>query len=64
MIRERIEIRKCVGITINVHVVYMGQDEMIFMWATSILRALERVGPENRDFFCGPEMATSEASAI
>ncbi len=64
VIRERIELRKCAGITINVPVVYMGQDEMIFMWATFILRALERVGPENQDFFCGPEMATSEASAL
>jgi hypothetical protein len=51
VIRERIELRKCVGITINVSVVYMGQDEMIFLWATFILRALERVGPENRDLF-------------
>ncbi len=36
---------------------------MILMRATSITRALERVGPENRDFL-GPAMAATEASAI
>jgi hypothetical protein len=50
-------------ITINVPVVYMGRYIMVLMRATSLQRALEGVGPENQDFL-GPEMATSEASAI
>jgi hypothetical protein len=36
---------------------------MIFMRENPFRGPLEGVGPENRDFF-GPEMATSEASAI
>jgi hypothetical protein len=36
---------------------------MVLMRATSLRGALEGVGPENQDFL-GPEMATSEASAI
>ncbi len=36
---------------------------MVLRSATSLRGALEGVGPENRDFL-GPEMATSEASAI
>jgi len=36
---------------------------MVLMRATSLQRALEGVGPENQDFL-GPEMSTSEASAI
>ncbi len=50
-------------ITINVPVVSMAQYIMVLRRATSLLVALEGVGPENRDFL-GPEMATSEASAI
>ncbi len=40
-------------ITINVPVVYVARDVLILMRATSITRAIGRVGPENRDFF-GP----------
>ena len=50
-------------ITINVPVVFMAQYVMILRGATSLRGALERVGPENRDFF-GPWNGTSEASAI
>jgi hypothetical protein len=45
----------------NVPVVYMERYVMVFRF--SLRGALEGVGPENRDFL-GPEMATSEASAI
>ena len=38
-------------------------DIIILMWANQFRGPLEKVGPENREFF-GPEMATSEASAI
>ena len=34
-----------------VHVVYMARHVMILRGATSLLGALEGVGPENRDFF-------------
>jgi hypothetical protein len=50
-------------ITINVPVVYMARGLMILMREVSIMRALEGVGPEVETFL-GPEMATSEASAI
>ncbi len=36
---------------------------MILLWENPFRGPLEGVGPENRDFF-GPEIATSEASAI
>jgi hypothetical protein len=38
-------------ITINVPVVFMARYVMILRGATSLLRALEEVGPENQDFF-------------
>jgi hypothetical protein len=41
------------GITINIPVVFMARYVMILRGATSLRGALERVGPENRDFF-GP----------
>ncbi len=52
-------------LTINVPVVYMARYRyvLVLRCATSLRGALEGVGPENRDFL-GPEMATSEASAI
>ncbi len=49
--------------TTNVPVVFMARYVMILRGATSLLWALEGVGPENRDFF-GPWNGTSEASAI
>jgi len=33
------------NLTINVPVVYMGRDEMILRWTTSISRAIGRGGP-------------------
>jgi hypothetical protein len=51
------------SITINVPVVYMAWDIMILVRENPFRGPLEGVGPENRDFW-GPEMATSEASAI
>ncbi len=48
---------------INVPVVYVARDVIILMRALSITRALEGVGPEIENFL-GPEMATSEVSAI
>ncbi len=50
-------------ITINVPVVYMARDIMISCGQHPLQWPLEGVGPENRDFL-GPEMATTEASAI
>ncbi len=50
-------------ITINVPVVYMARDVIILMRAISITSAIGRVGPEIETFL-GPEMKTSEASAI
>ncbi len=50
------------SITINVPVVYMAMDVMIWMRANSLQGQLEGVGPKNWDFL-GPEMATSEASS-
>jgi hypothetical protein len=53
-------------ITFNVPVVYMALDVMILIQAIFITRAIGwglGVGPGNRDF-SGPEMASSEASAI
>ncbi len=41
-------------LTINVPVVFMARYVMILRGATSLLGALEGVGPENRDFF-GPK---------
>ncbi len=38
-------------ITINVPVVFMAQYVMVLRGATSLLGALEGVGPENQDFF-------------
>ncbi len=40
-------------ITIHVPVVFMARYVMVLRGATSLRGALERVGPENRDFF-GP----------
>ncbi len=48
-----------VEITINVPVVFMVRYVMILRGATSLLGALEGVGPENRDFL-GPEMARAK----
>ncbi len=45
--------KKIHTITINVHVVNMARYVMVLRRAISLLRALEGVGPENRDFF-GP----------
>jgi hypothetical protein len=39
------------NLTINVPVVSMVRDVMIFMLATPFRGPLERVGPENLDFF-------------
>jgi hypothetical protein len=53
-------------LVLNVPVVYMAQDIMILTWALSITRAIapfEGLGPEI-ETFSGPEIATSEASAI
>jgi hypothetical protein len=41
-------------ITNNVPVVFVARYIMVLRSATSLLRALERVGPEKRDFF-GPK---------
>jgi hypothetical protein len=46
-------------ITINVPVVFMARYVMVLRSATSLRGALERVGPENRDFW-GPEMARAK----
>ncbi len=53
------------GALTNVPVVNMARYVMVLLLrrATSLRGALEGVGPENQDFL-GPEMATSEASAI
>ncbi len=40
-------------ITINLLVVYMARDLMIFMGENPLREPLEGVGPENREFF-GP----------
>jgi hypothetical protein len=40
-------------LAINVPVVFMARYVMVLRGATSLLGALEGVGPENRDFF-GP----------
>jgi hypothetical protein len=49
-------------VTINVPVVYMARDVMILMRENPLHGPSEGVGPENRDFFLGHEMAISEAS--
>jgi hypothetical protein len=47
------------NITINVPAVYMAQDVRILMRVRSITRAIVHI-----ETFLGPEMATSEASAV
>ncbi len=42
----------------------MAQDVIILVQEYPLQGPLEGVGPENQDFFGGPEMATSESSAI
>jgi hypothetical protein len=42
----------------------MARDVMVLKGANPFRRPLEGVRPENRDFFGGPEMTTTEASAI
>ncbi len=53
----------CWFLTINVPVVYMAWDVMIFMMENPVRGPLEGVGPEIKTFW-GPEMAMSEASTI
>jgi hypothetical protein len=45
------------------YLLFIGPGRNDFDATISIMRALERVGPEIETFL-GPEMATSEASAI
>ncbi len=53
-------------LTINLSVVYMAQDVMNLMRATSITRAIGRGGGvlKIETLFLGAELAASEASAI
>ncbi len=60
---KNIRPKKASKLTINVPVVYMARDVIILMRANPFRGPLEGVGPENRDFL-GPEMTTSEVSAI
>ncbi len=46
-------VNSCWKLTINVPVVFEARYLMVLRSATSLLGAMEGVGPENRDFF-GP----------
>jgi hypothetical protein len=51
-------------LTINVPVVYMERDVMILMRKNPVSMAIGRGWALKIETFSGPEMATSEASAI
>ncbi len=52
-----------ITLTINVPVVYMAREVMILIRANPLQGSLKGVGPENLTFL-GPEMASSESSAL